>query len=198
MWLDFNASRNGTDPSIDLSFATYGAGDEFWFATLFEYVGDTNDQVLTFQGGAVTALGFRIGSDRAVSVLASDNGGSTTYHSTTATGVVDGTYLMLARATLGDTFDSFGVTNSVVDFWFDPTDTSSVGALGTATFTTGADSKFGRSSQSITDVFAQPSQQGRIDEIRLGTSLNQVINVPEPSTTLLGALGFLALLRRRR
>jgi len=47
-------------------------------------------------------------------------------------------------------------------------------------------------------VMAQPLQQGRIDEIRVATTFNEVINVPEPSVALLGAIGFLALPRRRR
>jgi hypothetical protein len=37
-----------------------------------------------------------------------------------------------------------------------------------------------------------------VDDMRYGASYLDVVPVPEPSTTLLGALGFLALLRRRR
>lgn len=200
MWLDFDQARSATDGSININMAGYGAGDSFWFATLFDYVGGNTNHELVFQGGTVTALGFRIDGGGGVSVLASDNGGaSNVWHATGVTGVTDGTYLLLARATIGNTFDAFGVDNSVVEFWFNPLNTSSEAALGAATWTTGPDSKFGRASQAITGVFAQPSQQGRIDEIRVATDLFEVITLaPEPSTAMLSALGLLALLGRRR
>ncbi len=200
MWLDFNLARTATDGTINIDMSGYGSGDEFWFATAFQYVSGNTSHDLTFTGGSVTAVGFRIDGSGDVSILASDNGGaSNTWHSTGVTSVTDGTYLMLARGTLGNTFDASGVTNSVVDFWFNPSDTSSVGALGAASWTTGADSKFGRASQSITGVLAQPSQQGRIDEIRAATSLQEVVTlVPEPHPAILGGAGLALLMMLRR
>lgn len=38
----------------------------------------------------------------------------------------------------------------------------------------------------------------RYDEVRIGTSFDDVMMIPEPATALLGALGVLGLLRRRR
>lgn len=53
--------------------------------------------------------------------------------------------------------------------------------------------------QSLFDTLAVESQQvGTIDEIRFGTTLSDVGVIPEPSTALLGGLGLLFLLRRRR
>lgn len=53
--------------------------------------------------------------------------------------------------------------------------------------------------QSLFDTLAIESQQvATIDEIRFGTTLASVGVVPEPSAALLGGLGALLLLRRRR
>jgi hypothetical protein len=54
-------------------------------------------------------------------------------------------------------------------------------------------------SQSGFDTLATASRQiAIVDEIRFGTGLAGVGVVPEPSAVLLGGLGILALLRRRR
>ena len=45
---------------------------------------------------------------------------------------------------------------------------------------------------------ARSPQNPEIDEIRLGQTWLDVTSIPEPSTALLGGLGLLALLRRRR
>ncbi len=50
----------------------------------------------------------------------------------------------------------------------------------------------------FTTLHIAGQQISSIDEIRFGTTLASVGVIPEPSTALLGGLGFLALLRRRR
>ena len=53
--------------------------------------------------------------------------------------------------------------------------------------------------QTTFDTLAMSSNQvATIDEIRFGTTLESVGVIPEPSTALLGSLGMLFLLRRRR
>jgi hypothetical protein len=153
-------------PSIDMT--TLSEGDTVWFAVLFQYVtGTATNHYLTTGGGSVTSLGFQIASGGDVEVWCSDNGGgSNTFHDT-GVDAGSGTYLMLLRATKGS---GTSPTDSVVDFWFDPADASSVSALGSPDWTTGADSKFGRDGQSISGLTALSSQAGRTDEIRLGTS----------------------------
>lgn len=198
LWLNFSDPRNASDSSLNVDMSGLAAGGTIWMAAIAEYVSGTGTaHSIQAQGGSVTGIGFEITSAGDVRVYGSNNGSATT---TTDTGInaASGTYLLLLRATKGNTTDSFGVNNSVIDFWFDPSDTSSVGALGGADWTTGADSKFGRDSQSLTSIFAQPSEQGRIDEIRLGEDLIDVIGVPEPTSVALLGLGGLMLARRRR
>lgn len=198
LWLDHTDTRFATDslPTPDWSLSNLPNGGEIWLAALFQYVPATgSDHYLTLDGGSVSDLGFRITSAGVVQVLASNNGGNAATHSTPLTGTTAGTYLMLLRATKGA---GTSPTESTIDFWFNPSNTSNVASLGTPTWTTGADSKFGRDTEYFSNFTAAPSEQGRIDEIRLATNLSEVIAIPEPRAPLLGGLGMLILLRRRR
>jgi hypothetical protein len=120
----------------------------------------------------------------------------------TGINLASGTYLMLARYTKGS---GTSPINSAVDLWINPADTSSVAALGAANWTLDSGNgevKWGRDENILTSISAQPSQQGRIDEIRVATEFSELnlaaTVIPEPSTALLGGLGFLTLLLRRR
>ncbi|MFK7911230.1 MAG: PEP-CTERM sorting domain-containing protein [Akkermansiaceae bacterium] len=188
-----NLTASLSTSTIDLS--TISAGETIWAGVIFDYKTGGGTHSLSFGGGSVSGLGFLINAAGDVSVSASNNGGAT---STNDTGVdaTDGTYFLLLRATKGT---GTSPTNSVVDFWFNPTDASSVGALGSADWTTGADSKWGRDSQTMSGISGLNSSGGSMDEIRLGNDLVDVVGVvPEPSTTTLLGLGGLALILRRR
>jgi uncharacterized protein (TIGR03382 family) len=131
--------------------------------------------------------GFGINiSNGGVLSAGSSTGGAATTGITIATG---GVYSILGRLVVDG---SGGATNTV---WANPTDVSSVAALGTGASTTGsivtnevAASFGGRSFGGSTGY--------RIDEIRVGTELMNV--VPEPSAAALGLIGLAGLLRRRR
>lgn len=209
MWLNYDEPRSATDSSINLDFDVDGLspGDEVWLSSLFQYVSGSGSQIIRVTGGAVSALGFTIDGDGDVLVRAADSQNSNgDDNGDIGTGVNVGSsgstpYLMLLRATIGtNSWNNSGSPDSVVEFWFDPVDTSSVGALGAADWTsTGGVSKFGRSTDSFSSIFAQPTAGGRIDEIRLGTSLVEVTGViPEPGTLLVAALGSLMIVFRRK
>ena len=195
MWLEFDQARSATDSSLNLELSTLSAGESIWLAAIFQFVTGSDDHIVEAIGGSVTSIGFMIKPDNRVIALASDDGKRTGFGFTGRTADGSGTYLMLLRATQGTTISP---EDSTVDFWFDPGDASSVNALGDPDWTSGPDSKFGRHKQPLTGVLAQPSPQGRTDEIRIGTSLFDVTAVPEPASLTLLGLGGLACLRRRR
>lgn len=202
MWLDFNDSRTASNSAdfTTLNLTTLGAGDSVWMTTLFQYVSGNTDHSLEVAGGSVSGMGFAVSGTGGVSVKATLN---TTVNATNGTGITltTGTYLMLARYTKGS---GTSPVDSAVDLWINPADASSVSALGTADWTLDSGDgqvKWGRDGNSLTSISeATPSQQGRIDEIRVATTFSELnlAAIPEPSTALLGALGLLALLRRRR
>ena len=93
---------------------------------------------------------------------------------------------------------TFNDRESTINFWFNPQDTSSVGALGTPDFTNSL-SKFGRTGV-WDEVSIGLSNQSRADEIRFGDSLDAVM-IPEPGMLLLfgmGLFGLMAFRHRRR
>ena len=200
MWLDFNDARdaaNSTDfTTLDLT--TLGQGDSVWMMSLFQYVGGNNSHTLTVAGGSVSEMGFGISSGGNVSVRATLN---TTVNGNNSTGINlnDGTHFLLTRYTKGS---GTSPTDSSVDLWVNPDNTSSVTALGTADWTldsSDGDVKWGRDGNSLTSLTdVQPSQQGRIDEIRIATDFSDLALVPEPSTAVLSTIALLALAFRRR
>lgn len=195
LWTDFPENRGSNDPSFSLDLSAVAAGETVWYAALVQYNTSGGLHSLTFAGGTVTDLGFAIDGSGNLYVRASDNGGANANHDTSIDISANGTYLMLLRATQGT---GTSPTNSSVDFWFDPANTSSVAALGPADWSTGADSKWGRHTQDQTNISAEVSGQGRTDEIRVGNQLVDVVGIPEPATMGLLSLGGLALLRRRK
>jgi len=200
---NFSGGSRSANLSISVDpFPTASAGDEFWFAGLIQLNSLTfnNSTGFSFSNGqSVNNMGFFINSSGDVILNASDNGGAASSIDTGEDITATGTYLFLSRATIGAGPDSD--KQSTVDFWFNPTDTSSVAALGAATFSTGADSKIGRSTGAYSSVSVNfGSENERVDEIRFGESLVDVVGVPEPGTfALVGiAFGTLLLIRRQR
>jgi hypothetical protein len=86
---------------------------------------------------------------------------------------------------------SSAATSDSVTVWFDPTLGGEGDPTGGTTFS-GLDLQFDRLALS-----KYGSNTAAWDEIRWGTDFNS-ITIPEPSAALLGGLGMLALLRRRR
>jgi hypothetical protein len=204
LWHDFASDQRGGD-SPDAAFNPFtgaASGTEYWLSGLIQINNLGETTVIGFGNTeTVNFWGFGVDAEGDVFLQGSDNGGAANttgaYHDTGIDIVADGsTYLFLSRATKGT---GTSPTNSTIDFWFNHSDTSSVGALGGATFTTGADSKIGRESGAYNVVFAQLAFGNRVDEIRFGDSLTDVVAIPEPSTfALLGiALGSLLLFRRK-
>lgn len=201
---DFNSGSRLIDNTTDLSFDLFtgaSAGDTWWMSALVQWDGTTGDpgqtRVMIDGDQTVNGFGFGIQSDGTVFLQASDNGGTDAAHNTSATATSGTTHLFLLKATFGS--GSSSDRQSTIDFWFDPADTSSEGALGAATFSTGPDSKFGRDGV-YTSISVTTQAGSRADEIRFGETLTDAIAIPEPGTlALVGiALGGLLLFRRRR
>lgn len=200
MWLDFNAARfasNSTD-FTSLNLTDLDSGGSVWMTTLFQYVSGNTAHSLSIPGGTVSNMGFSVSGAGNVSVTATF-GNSVNASNATGITLTTGTYLMLVRYTKGT---GTSPINSAVDLWINPADASSISALGTSDWrldSTNGEVKWGRDGNILTSISnATPSQQGRIDEIRVATEFSELNMIPEPTTALLGSLGMLLLLRRRR
>lgn len=201
-----NRTTSSSDPSfLPLDpFTPSSPGDTFWIAGLIQY-NDPGSVTVAFNNGeAVNRWGFGIDSSNNVIAVGAVGAGAATNNDTGVDAVADGsTYLFLARGTVGT---GTSPTDSQLDFWFNPSDTSSVGALGGATWSTsGSGSKFGRHNGGGNDTYTTVSYSfnatsSAVDEIRFGNSFEDVIGVPEPGTlSLVGlALGSLLFARRHR
>jgi hypothetical protein len=186
------------DSTPNFSYTTLGAGNEMWLSYLVDFTsGETNPFALTLDGGSVSSLGIDFSTTAAVTVRATLDG---TVNKANDTGLTlgNGVSHILLRATKGT---GTSPVNSQLDLWINPSSVGSVGALGAASWTLDSgdgEVKWGRDGNTFSSIIAAPSAGGRLDEIRIATSFSELSLVPEPSTALLGALGFLALLRRRR
>jgi len=122
--------------SFNPDFESASPGDTYWIAMLAQWAGTDSQFTVNFNhGNSVDRVGFRILVDGTVEAYGSDNGGGADYHNTGKTAVAGQTHLLLMRGTFGAGDSS--VRNSTLDFWFDPADVSSEGALGAADWTTG-------------------------------------------------------------
>ncbi|MFP4052634.1 MAG: PEP-CTERM sorting domain-containing protein [Phycisphaerae bacterium] len=193
---DYGSGNRGGNKEVSVDpFPGSVAGSEWWFAGLLQIANNEESTAINFTNTqSVNSIGF--GSDGSGNIiLKASNTGSAAADQDTGLDVTLGeTYLFIVRGTKGT---GISPEDSFVDIWVNPADTSSVAALGSPDFgTTGA--KFGRESGSYNSVTVSLSHQSRVDEIRMGESLNDVV-VPEPATMSLLALGGLAgVLRRRR
>ena len=194
-----------TSQTAQKSFTSYPmsnitAGGTVWMSALVQYVsGGTNDYFVRSTGGGstVTDLGFGITSTGTLQLYGSDGGSANTVINTGTTGITSGTYLIVVRATKGT---GTSPLDSTIDLWLDPADTTDPGTLGSVTFSTGADSKFGRDSQALDRMEVEMASGGAIDEIRFATDFSELnlYSIPEPSTAILAGLGLAGLCLRRK
>jgi hypothetical protein len=192
MWLDYTAERSGSSNFTNFDLTPLEQGDAVWMAALFQYVSGNNAHSLAISGGTVSAMGVTITGAGDVVVTGTLN---TTVSASNDTQIDlgTGTYLMLLRYTKGS---GSSPVDSKIDLWINPAPAS----LGTADWTLDSDDgqvKWGRDGNALTGLSATPSQQGRIDEIRIATSLGEINLVPEPASMALLGLGGLMMLRRR-
>jgi hypothetical protein len=185
MWLDFDAARAAGNSAdfTNLLMDDLGEGGVIWFASLHQFVSGNTTHVLD-TGANFADIGVSISSGGAISVRASKNT-SANYYNNTGHSISNGTHLLLLRYTKGT---GSSPVDSQVDLWINPSDTSSETALGTPDWTLDSSDgqiKWGRDGYSLTRIaVAQPSQQGRIDEIRIGQVYADVVGevLPPPPT----------------
>jgi hypothetical protein len=159
---------------------TVGEFGTLWMSFDWEQVTAQNSWGgITFFGSSLNELG-KVGN--------TDNSGFWNAGNATPTSTIStqGMKTGVARIVLG------GAGNSTVDLWVGATDSPvnvSGTALATATNMNLSDTRYFR--------FMGGDSQ-RLDNFVVGTTMASVGAVPEPSAALLGGLGALALLRRRR
>lgn len=187
--------------SIDPEFGSASPGDEWWLVGLIQLSNNSGSTTVIFSNSAasgVSDIGYGIDSSGEAFFWGSTDGGGSAENGSGVTLNADGsTYLFVVQAIFGAGGDSDRL--STINFWVDPTNTSSVAALGTPDLTDDA-SKFGRIG-TYTQAQINLSFQSRADEIRFATTFEEALGVeviPEPTSLALLGLGALCLARRRR
>lgn len=199
-----NGSEDG-EVLIDSTIANAGRlnnGQSLWFSLLIDGgVGSNAHSGFAFGTDGV------IGAFNGVSMENSGNGLGVYYQGSTfrATSWVNG-----ARTGNGSTFSDGGVmllvgeiswsgSGETLTLYTPSTIDLSNGITGAVVSTITTASDLGQGNFDTISYTTRGSNGGDlIDEIRFGSDLASVIPVPEPSLALLGGLGLLALLRRRR
>ncbi len=178
------------------TFAEDQPGGEIWMASIIQW---NSDYVLSTRVTLTSTLstndvGFGIGPGGSVIVKASDNGlGSAEID--TGMDVCSGqVVLLLLRAVAGG---GENPTDSVAELWVTPGEISDFSALGPAQWTTGADSAFGSSGGTYNSLGMYMTGQSRVDEIRVGQTLSDLI-IPEPTSLAVLTVGLVGLTARRR
>lgn len=174
-----------------------GTGGTIWFSLLFNSPDNTSRGALTFnETGASTfkrAVFIANGSVR-LGLATEDGSGPATYTNNVDT-------LLVGSLTLSSTGDE------TISIWLNPDVSAGIGGLGTASTTKTEDAislTGGITTIGVSSYEAGSAGGVLLDALRLSdnTDANQafldVTTVPEPSTALLGAIGAIALLRRRR
>jgi hypothetical protein len=178
------------DLYVSYLFRLDGVGtmaDNSWssFSRVENTAGTTNGLGLFLQKNSTDGTKFDIGIHKRA------NGGSAVE---ALAGLSTGTvYLAVMRYNLnGDGTDS-------MDLWINPSSSSYGGTAPTVTFSSTAGTDTTAAWTTFVIDPANAGTSGFFDELRVGTTWAEVVPaIPEPRAALLGGLGLLALLRRRR
>jgi len=183
----------------DLSSAnSLNSPNTFWFATLFNPG--------SISSGEITELNFRI-DDGGAAINMRMSGSDLLLEGSNQGNLQAGvTTMILGRVAVNTVSSDNGVLEDL-DFWINPSDLSSVGALGAASYSVSGNyqdgQSYGPNDVAITMAGAVGSGN-RVDEFVLTDSFSELQSVayaiPEPGTLWLALLagGSLFLLRRRR
>lgn len=194
--LAVTAARGTSNRTIfrTLSSTLGGSGQSVWLSFLFEAPAQTTGLSLftgtgderTFSGAVNSGIGHRLYAGTGDPVSGS-------VFNPASQAFAAGTHMLVLH------FDMTGPT-PVHSGWVDP-DSSSLGTgtvpTGGTSFTLSTDTQAFDFDTIRLGMFGGSSTV-KFDEIRIEDSWALVSPVPEPSTTLLGCFGLLALLRRRR
>ncbi|MGA0900777.1 MAG: hypothetical protein ACO3SO_10260 [Luteolibacter sp.] len=195
----------GTDTSgtraLFRTMSTPTPGDEAWFSVLLRYEGagtwNSTFDLAVEQGGRNIGLGITAGGD-----LTAFAGGSGSFNQTVGALTEGVDHLVIVR--MENNLPAIGGLDRI-SVWLDPTDLSSLGGANIVQEETnvyvGNNSSFQFDLLDINALIGNTGDSIYFDEFRLGDNLADVtpfITIPEPSAALLGGLGALLLLRRRR
>ena len=198
MFRSFSSSVSTTDSSVNYNLGALEVGSVVWYSALFDFTSDKS-AYLQFIASNVSSVYFEIGSSGSITLDLAKSGavsGSGGANRATGESVSNGTNLLLLKATKGGPKAS--PTNSEFEFWLNPGDISSESALGAADFSV-SDGLWGRDTQVLSSIKASLPDGGRLDEIRIATTFNDLIGViPEPSTFVLAGLGLMSVCFQRR
>lgn len=204
------------DPSDNLTQRAWGtmttapADGTYWYSFLFRPLDSTssgsggrgtfNIMSATNSTNGQDGVGLRLdnansGADLLFKALSPTGGSGSDTNFVTVAGGYGSTYLIVGRVDINSTT---GSTNRI---WVNPSknvvpldaDNNSVSVSISATDTGNL-----RSSLAGRAFGTGTGSALFVDEVRIGTTVNDVMLIPEPSAALLGLLGAVGLLRRRR
>jgi hypothetical protein len=182
----------------NLAASSGGPASSVWISFLVSNMGNNLTGISLFDGNTEGTFSGRIGSLQTTFYGGAGNPVAT--QQTFGTGTNDlNTHMYVIN------FDATGA-NPVINAWIDPDFSSlGVGSSPTGGLSTSITSAQGAQIYDFNAVrlglfSGVGSQTGNFDEIRVGQTWADVspVAIPEPSAALLGGVGILALLRRRR
>jgi hypothetical protein len=186
--------RKWSAPFIDTTNGTATDGSELWFSVLLN-VGTSSDLRFYILSNASSEpvtdnqnVGFRINAGVIEAVI---NGAITSTGVSLSNGV---TGLLVGRISFSDTANS-----DTLSLWLNPAIQDTLVPTGAIASVTG-DIHSDRLKIPTLGFRGGGGFTGTVDEIRIGTTFNDVVAVPEPATltVVLAGLGVLGMVRRKR
>ena len=174
----------------------FATGGDVWFSAIFKRTAGSNNFGINVsqQTHEYYGVGFR--SENFTGNITANIGG-TPGTTSTKTAFANGDTVFVIGRVLVDA-GSAGVGSHIVDLWVNPSLTADLSSAAPRSGDSWIDRTYvGFAIADRVNFYAHQSSAVTYDEIRIGSTFDDVVGVPEPATMTLLGLGAAALLRKR-